>query len=274
MSSLLLASIDTNKLLIILALVAVISIVFAVFIVLVSKLCAVPVNEKEEKVHENLAGANCGGCGYAGCADFAKALAEGKADISSCGPTPPENKAIIAEILGKPFTPGERKVATVHCMGGYDCIPKFNYIGSTDCNLQVSFDGGNKSCLDGCLGGGSCVSVCKYGALHINDKNVAEINNALCEACGLCVKTCPKHIIDYVPYSAKIYIACSSHCKGKDVMNACKVGCIGCGICAKTCPNGAITMENNLPVIDYSKCTGCKACMAKCPRKCIKEYTI
>ena len=54
-------------------------------------------------------------------------------------------------------------------------------------------------------------------------------------------------------------------------MNACKVGCIGCGLCAKNCPQGAITMENNLPVINYDKCNGCKTCVTKCPRKCIKE---
>ena len=93
----------------------------------------------------------------------------------------------------------------------------------------------------------------------------------MCEACGLCVKTCPKKLIELIPKSSKVYVACSSHCKGKEVIGTCEKGCIACGICVKNCPSGAITMVDNIPVIDYSKCTGCKVCAVKCPRKCILE---
>lgn len=271
MQSLLLASVNVSKLFIILGIVTVISVLFAVLIVLVSKLCAVEKNEKAEKIQEHLAGANCGGCGFAGCADFANALAEGKADISSCGPTPAENKAIIAEILGVPFSAGEKKVAVVHCAGGTMCSDKFDYVGGKGCIPQNNFVGGKKMCSFGCLGDGTCESKCPYRAISVISE-VAKVNYAQCEACGVCVNNCPKKIIDFIPQSAVIYIACSSHCKGKDVMNACKVGCIGCGICAKVCPNQAISMQDNLPVIDYSKCNGCKTCMGKCPRKIIRKF--
>ena len=97
------------------------------------------------------------------------------------------------------------------------------------------------------------------------------MDKALCEACGLCVKNCPKKIISLIPKSAKVYVACSTPCRGKDTMSVCEVGCIGCGLCAKNCPEQAITMVNNLPVIDYSKCTSCMTCLTKCPRKTIKE---
>ena len=269
MNYLLLAAVSTKTLLVVIGIVAVLAVVFAAFIVLVSKLCAVPTDEKAEKIKEQLAGANCGGCGFAGCADFAAALSQGKATINGCGPTPVENKKKIAEILGIPFAGGEEKFAVVHCAGGEVALDKFEYVGNEGCAAQASFMGGRKECLAGCLGGGSCEKVCAYNAIAVKN-GVAVVNDALCEACGVCVKGCPKHVIDLIPKSAKVYIACSSHCKGKEVMAACKVGCIGCGMCARVCPNKAITMVDNIPVIDYSKCSGCLTCAEKCPRKCIK----
>ena len=266
----LLNPVSTETLLVVIAIVAVLAIAFAAFIVLVSKLCTVPVDEKAEKIKEQLAGANCGGCGYAGCADFAKALSEGKADISACGPTPNQNKAEIARILGVPFSAQEERFAVVHCAGGKVSLDKFEYVGNEGCIAQASFMGGKKVCPSGCLGGGTCEKLCPYHAITVRE-GVADTDKALCEACGLCVKKCPKHIIELIPKTAKIYVACSSICKGKEVMDACKVGCIGCGICARLCPQKAITMVDNHPVIDYSKCNGCLTCLNKCPRKCIRE---
>ena len=120
------------------------------------------------------------------------------------------------------------------------------------------------------MGEGTCVSFCPFYAISV-ENGVSKVDRALCEACGACVQKCPKELIELIPKSSMVYVACSSKCKGKDVMNTCKVGCIGCGICAKFCPENAITLTNNLPVIDYSKCSGCKTCVLKCPRKCIKE---
>ncbi|MEG1519592.1 MAG: 4Fe-4S binding protein, partial [Clostridia bacterium] len=115
---------------------------------------------------------------------------------------------------------------------------------------------------------GSCVSVCPENAIKMKDgKSV--VDKALCVACGACVKACPKHIISLIPRNAKVYVACSNVNKGKAVMDVCKVGCIGCGLCAKNCEYGAITMVDNLPRIDYSKCTGCGKCVEVCPRKTI-----
>jgi Na+-translocating ferredoxin:NAD+ oxidoreductase RNF subunit RnfB len=264
-------SINVKTLLIVLAIVAVLAIVFAALIVLVSKVCYVEPNEKAEQIQSHLAGANCGGCGYAGCSDFAKALAEGKADLSSCGPSSNEAKAEIAKILNIPFSASERKVATVHCAGGKISLNKYTYVGNDGCIAQAGLLGGSKVCPNGCLGGGTCEALCPYHAINVKD-GVAFVSKALCTACGVCVKNCPKKIIELIPASAKVFVACSTTCKGKEVMNMCKVGCIGCGLCAKNCPNGAITMVNNIAVIDYSKCTSCKICVSKCPRKCIQEF--
>ena len=271
MSSLLLKPINPTIIWLVVAIVAVLAIIFAILIVLVSKLCFVKGDEKAEKIASHLAGANCGGCGYAGCSDFAKALAEGKADLKGCGPSSDADKAEIAKILGIPFTKQEKRVATVHCAGGKVSLNKYEYVGNAGCVAQMGLMGGSKVCPNGCLGGGTCESVCPYHAIKVID-GVAYVEKALCTACGVCAINCPKKIVELIPARATVYVACSTTCKGKEVMNMCKVGCIGCGLCAKNCPNGAIEMINNVAVIDYSKCTGCKVCVNKCPRKCIREF--
>ena len=270
MSYLFLKDIDFNVVLIVVAIVAVLAIVFGVLIVLVSKICAVKEDEKAKAIAEHLSGANCGGCGYAGCADFAKALSEGKAEINGCNATANENKIEIAKILGVEFGCSVPTIAVVKCAGGDKSVDKFNYVGNTDCKFQALSMGGKKACPQGCLGGGTCAGVCPHGGVSI-ENGVAVIDTALCEGCGVCVRNCPKNLIEFIPKTAKVFVACSTTCRGKEVITACQVGCIGCGLCAKNCPENAITMVNNLPVIDYEKCSGCKTCAIKCPRKCIKE---
>lgn len=264
----LLNPVNVHSLINVIIIVAAISVLFAFFIVIVSHFTKVKTDEKAEKIQELLSGANCGGCGYAGCADFAKALAEGRAEISGCGPTSAENKIKIAEILGQSFSDTEPKAAFVHCAGGKDCADKFVYVGNRGCVAISSAGGGNKACSFGCLGDGTCAAVCEFNAIKIVN-GVAKANIDKCNNCGKCAAACPKHIIERLPVKIRVYIACSSLCKGKDVLSACKKGCIGCGICAKNCPAGAIEMADNLPKIDYTKCTGCGVCAEKCPRKCI-----
>lgn len=269
MLNLLLRPINLQSLLTVLGIVAVIAVIFALLIVLVSKLCFVKEDEKTKAVSERLAGANCGGCGYAGCADFAKALAEGKASINDCGATSNEEKEEIAKILEIPFSASAKVFAVVKCAGGNVAKDKFSYVGNKGCDYQITFQGGKKICPEGCLGDGTCALVCTNNGINL-DNGVAKTDKSLCTACGACVKKCPKNLIELIPASAKVYVACSTKCLGKEVMSACTVGCIGCGLCAKNCPENAITMENNLPIIDYEKCSGCLTCVSKCPRKTIK----
>ena len=266
----LLAEINVTTLLTVVVIVAAIAVLFAALIVLVSHFTAVKTDEKTEEIKDLLANANCGGCGYAGCADFAKALSEGTADVSACGPTGKDNKAKIAALLGKEIDTGTELAAKVHCNGGIACADKFDYVGNVGCTAKNIVGGGNKACAYGCLGDGTCVGACDFDAIKVIS-GVAKVDSDKCVACGKCVKACPKHIIELLPKSIKVYVACSSLCKGKDVISACKNGCIGCGICAKFCPAGAIEMVDNLPKIDYSKCKRCLICVEKCPRKCIHE---
>ena len=51
---------------------------------------------------------------------------------------------------------------------------------------------------------------------------------------------------------------------------ACIYGCLGLADCVRACPFGAITIKNDLAVIDEEKCTACGLCVAACPRGLIE----
>ena len=55
--------------------VSAIGLLAGVILAVASIVMAVPKDEKAEALEEVLPGANCGACGYAGCADYAKAIA-------------------------------------------------------------------------------------------------------------------------------------------------------------------------------------------------------
>lgn len=58
-------------------------------------------DERVEQVISNLAGVNCGSCGYASCAAFAEALVAGEVTLDKCRPTRADKKALIKEILSQ-----------------------------------------------------------------------------------------------------------------------------------------------------------------------------
>ena len=251
------------------AILGVVAVLFAVLLAYLSKKMAVTKNEHIDQVKEKLSGANCGGCGFAGCEAFAEALVEGKADLSMCPVTSKDKKAEIASILGITDS-GEEQILVVMCRGGNSCENKYDYQGYGDCRSMELLAGGRKACPVGCMGMGSCTTACHIHAVDIiGTDGFASIDHSRCIKCKQCIKACPKGIIKLIPASAKVYVACSSHEKGKDVRSYCKNGCIGCGLCAKACPHDAIAVKDNLAEIDYKKCIGCGLCADKCPVKCI-----
>ena len=252
------------------AIIVGVSLVLGVLILVISRFCKVKEDPRIHEVEKHLAGANCGACGFAGCADFAKALVEGTASLDSCRQTKKENQIEISNILGISYDgASEPTIAVVACSGGSKCKDKYAYQGYGNCVNQNLLAGGRKACDAGCMGSGSCVDACPYMAIECYD-GYAHVDPELCRSCGLCIKTCPKRLIKRVPKSAKVYVACSTECRGKDVMTKCEAGCIACGKCARNCPADAIHLVNNVPIIDYSKCISCGKCLEGCPRHCIK----
>ncbi len=270
MTHIIAATINWTSVGIVLGIVAALALIFSVLILVVTKICHIHEDEKVVKILENLAGANCGGCGHTGCEGFAKALASGKACLSDCKATSADAKKVIAKIADLPYENDVPTVAVVRCHGGKNSADKFLYVGSDGCINQAVLHGGKKICDTACLGGGTCLKACPYSAVKINENGVAEIDRTKCLSCGACIQKCPKHCIERIPATAPVYVACSTKCKGRETTAFCSVGCIGCGICQKFCPEKAIEMVDNLPRIDYNKCTGCKICAQKCPKKVIQ----
>lgn len=242
-----------------------------IFLIVAGKKFAVHEDEKVLKIREALPGNNCGGCGFAGCDALAKAIAAGEAPVNACPVGGAKVAKEVGAILGVSAGESVRKIAFVKCSGDCEKSPKtYQYVGEASCTLVNNMPGGgDKACTYGCLGYGSCVKVCEYDAIHIVD-GIAVIDEDKCVACGMCAKACPRHLIEIIPATADIRVACNSLDKGIDVKKVCSTGCIGCSMCERICPVDAIKVENNLAKIDYDVCAGCAACARKCPSKIIK----
>lgn len=230
----------------------------------------VEVDERIPRISEVLPGANCGGCGYAGCNAYAAAIVEDNADISLCCVGGQSVQDAIAEVLGVESGAFIPKRPIVLCGGGCTKAKnKFEYSGIEDCAAADRVGGGFKSCSYGCLGLGNCVRVCDDDAIKIVDE-IAVIDYDKCIGCGKCVVACPRNIIYPVPQKNNTSVNCVSRDKGAVVRKNCDVGCIGCKMCEKVCPVNAIIVNGNLAVINYDKCIDCGACAQKCPTKCIE----
>lgn len=250
----------------------VMGLIFGAVLTLTSKIFAVPADPKRDAVRENLPGANCGACGFPGCDGCADAIASGKAPVTACPVSSADAKAKIAAVMGVEAEAGEKKVARVLCQGTHEAAKvKFEYVGIQDCVAASTVNDGPKACKFGCLGLGTCVKACKFDAIHIDpQKGIAVVDEEKCTACGQCALACPKSVIAIVPKNEKPAVVCHNTDKLKAVMDVCKAGCIGCQKCAKSCKFEAITMVNNLPVIDASKCRECGMCAEVCPTGAIK----
>ncbi|MBT8340107.1 MAG: FAD-dependent oxidoreductase [Desulfatitalea sp.] len=142
-----------------------------------------------------MAGANCGGCGYAGCSAAAAAAVAGKVPPSVCIVAGPEAAAEIAAIMGVDPGTAEPIKSINTCLGGNRAADKYFYDGAQTCAALAHLHGGRRVCSVGCLGMGDCIRSCKFDAIHMGPDGYPVVDEAKCVGCGACEKVCPKSIL-------------------------------------------------------------------------------
>ena len=247
-------------------LVVAVGFVFAVILTIASKVFYVPVDETVSNLRAELPGANCGACGFAGCDDYANALAaDPSIGASKCPVGGADVAGKLAAILGIDAGSAEPQVAVVMCNGNKDAAKTImEYQGLRTCSAAKQLFGGLSACAHGCMGLGDCEAACPYGAIKVCN-GVAVVDREMCVGYGICAKQCPNHVIRIAPAKNKVIVQCNSKDPGAKTRKACSNGCIGCKKCEKVCKFEAIKVEDNHAMIDPEKCKNCGLCAKECP---------
>lgn len=245
--------------------------ILGVILAVFSKVMAVPVDVRQKEMREMLPGANCGACGHNTCDGYSEALANGtEKQTNLCKPGGAEVAGKLSDYLGVEFTGMTATTATVMCRGDRAMTAKrAEYVGIETCHMAAQVEGGDATCLYGCLGYGDCEQVCQYDAVHVVN-GLAIVDPAKCTSCGMCIAACPKKIIELLPLEKAISVViCKNEDKGALANKVCKASCIACRRCVKACPENCIEIKNNRAIIDYALCTHCGECQKVCPHDCI-----
>lgn len=250
--------------------------VFGFILAIANKKFEMEVNPLIHEVEDILPKGQCGACGFAGCAAYAEAVVLNKeVPPNLCVPGKDAVAQLVAEITGKKAEEVEPRIAHVKCKGSRDKAKlNYNYQGINDCKAASLIQGGPKGCQNGCLGFGTCVSNCPFGALTMGSDGLPKVNAKICTGCGKCQEECPKNVIELISVNAIVEVDCNSKDKGAVARKLCSANpCLGCGICGKNCSYGAIEVKNNIAVVNTKicaeKCTEA-TCTAKCPTGAIQ----
>lgn len=196
-----------------------IAFVAAIILGIAARVFYVEEDPRIEAVADLLPGANCGGCGQAGCSSAAEAMVNGEIPVNSCVVGGNETAEAVGAFLGYDVTGAEPSLACTTCEGGYRAARKYNYSGLQDCRAALQLYHGFIRCENGCLGLGSCRNACKFGAIQMSSETGLPIFKVdRCVGCGACVAACPKGIINLVGETTKIlhwnqYTQCLSPCR-------------------------------------------------------------
>lgn len=187
-----------------------------------SKIFYVYEDPRIAKVEYLLAGANCGGCGLAGCSAAAEAIVNEEAPVNACILVGVENVSEIASIMGSEAGTAEPLKSYNNCDGGNRASDRFVYNGLNTCSAVTSLYGGKRDCSIGCLGFGDCVRACGFDAIHLGPNGYPEVDKEKCVGCGACETACPKSILEVRTVSQRLL-----HLNAYDEALA---------PCAQTCP--------------------------------------
>ena len=242
-----------------------------------SKKLAVETDPRVEQIVEALPGANCGACGFPGCAGLAKSIVENKAPVGACNVGGPAVAKVIAQIMGVDDVESatNKNIARIMCQGGNSKAKlRADYHGVKTCRAASMVNAGPKGCSYGCIGFGDCIKVCPVNAITMGNDGLPIIDEEKCTGCGLCVKECPKSVIALTGQNNEVHVRCKATLKARDTRAVCSAGCIACRMCEKVCHFDAIHVIDNVAVIDYDKCRNCMMCVEKCPTKVITSTFI
>ena len=129
----------------------------------------VEVDPRVVEIEDILPGANCSGCGYIGCGEYAEAVARGEASVDLCGPGGESCASAVATVMGIDVEPSWPYRAVVHCAARFEQrLQRPEYSGEPSCSA-ANLVAGVQGCTYGCLGFGDCAAVCQFDALDIID---------------------------------------------------------------------------------------------------------
>jgi Na+-translocating ferredoxin:NAD+ oxidoreductase subunit B len=226
------------------------------------------------QVMDALPGANCGGCGYPGCGNFAENVVKGVAPVNGCPVGGSDTAEEIAAILGVEAAASQRILARVMCQGGLEeSAVKGVYTGVQSCLAAHILNGGDKLCEYGCLGFGDCVKACPFDAIVMGPDRLPIVIEEKCTGCGNCAEVCPRDVIEMHPENHRILVLCKNLDKGKYANSVCTKVCIACGLCVRGAEPGEVELKNGLAVINYDK-FGDKDVLPtdRCPNNCMLVF--
>ncbi|MBF0384562.1 MAG: RnfABCDGE type electron transport complex subunit B [Candidatus Omnitrophica bacterium] len=254
-----------------------IGVISAVLLYIIAQKFRIVEDPRIDEIENVLPKANCGGCGYPGCRNFAEAcIKSDNFEIMFCPVGGTSCMSQVAKILGKESAIKEPMVAVIRCNGSRQNRAQKNIYDSAEtCRLVHNLFRGESGCQYGCLRLGDCVQSCKFNAMYMDkETGLPVVIEDRCVYCGACVKSCPRKIIELRkkgPRGMRVFVSCINKEKGSVARLNCTAACIACGQCFKICPHNAITIENNLAYISFEKCKLCRKCFSVCPTKAIQE---
>lgn len=188
---------------------------------LASKVFYVYEDPRIAEVESRLSGANCGGCGFAGCSAAAAAVVAGKALPNVCVVAGAEGAAAVAEVMGLSAGTAEPMKSYNKCTGGNRATDKYYYNGVNTCEAIAALFGGKRDCQIGCLGLGDCVRACSFDAIVLGADGYPVVDETKCVGCGACEKACPKDVLKIRTMSERL-LKCNAE---DDALAPCQQTC-------------------------------------------------